>query len=430
LDEAGQPQGVLTARGHDFAGLSVHEFSAPLMQPKLFIGAPGDRFEQEADAVADQVMRQTGEGPGDEVTFGGVAPIQRKISDLVGREPIQRQPESPFSIDDGLLTEDEGTADGGADRLQTKAAPGARPAVAPDVAAGIRALRVQGAPLDAPLRSFMESRFNHDFGRVRVHTGSTATAVAQRINARAFTVGRDIVFGGGQFSAGSDSGRRLIAHELTHVVQQGHAPQLTPDQSDGLASSSAGHAVSHSQLVASTDPDSRVIRRVKWHPNTATGTKSAPWGPGRPVGSVLKGKTDAGTSIDIWHPDDGATYWCHGYTFGGKTAKGGPYSVWGESVPTILADDGWKPTYSCMAQPSDIMVFRDAKGQVAHSGIIRTVSSMAGQVDEAKSTVESKWGYGAHNTGSWETNANSYGRYVCYSKAPLTGVCASGANEG
>ncbi len=409
--------------GHDFAHIPVYERGAPAVQPKLVIGAPGDRFEQEADAVADQVMRQTDERPADPAARDGVAPLRRKMGDSTGLERIQRQANSPFRLDEGLVTEEDGTADSGADRLQTKAAPGAQPAVAPGVAAGIQALRTRGAPLAAPLRSFMESRFGHDFGQVRVHTGGTATAVAQRINARAFTVGRDVVFGDGQFAADSHSGQRLIAHELTHVVQQGHAPPLSPARSAGPAA--------RQPLLAGADPDPGVIRRVKWHPNTATGKKSAPWGPGRPVGKVLTGKTEAGTSIDIWRPDDGATYWCHGYTFGGKTAKGGPYSVWGESVPTILADDGWKSTSACMAQPSDIMVFRDAKGQVAHSGIIRSVvSSAAGQVDEANSTVESKWGYSTHNTSSWETNAKGYGRYVCYSKAPLTGVCGSSANEG
>jgi hypothetical protein len=404
------------------ARLPVKQHSAPAVQPKLVIGAPGDRFEREADAVADQVMRQTGECPVDPARRQGVAPLRRKMDDPAGLEPIQRQPDSPFSLDEGLLTADEATVDGGAEPLQAKAAPGARPAVAPGVAAGIQALRSQGAPLATPLRSFMESRFGHDFGRVRVHTGGMATAVAQRINARAFTVGRDVVFGDGQFAADSQSGQRLIAHELTHVVQQGHAPPLSPARFAGLAP--------RPPMPTGADPDPGVIRRVKWHPNTDTGKKSAPWGPGRPVGKVLTGKTDAGTEVPIWHPDDGVTYWCHGYTFGGKSAKGGPYSVWGESVPTILADDGWKPTYSCMAQPSDIMVFRDAKGLVAHSGIVRSVSAAAGQVDEAKSTVESKWGYGAHNTSSWEKNALAYGRYLCYSKAPLTGACGNGANEG
>ena len=183
-------------------------------------------------------------------------------------------------------------------------------------------------------------------------------------------------------------------------------------------------------VTASASQDSRVIRRVKWNPNKATGEVSFPWGTG-PSGDVHKAATDAGTPIEIWRPHDGTTYWCHGYTFGGASAKGGPYSLWGDVVPTVLQDDGWKQTYSCMAQPKDILVFWDDKGLVTHSGIVRGVSPPGGgQVNDAASTLESKWGNGSHNTSSWETNAKDYGKYRCYSKSPLTGVCkGKGANE-
>ena len=77
-----------------------------------------------------------------------------------------------------------------------------------------------GQPLNATTRAFMEPRFGHDFSQVSVHTEARAAESARAVNALAYTVGRDIVFGTGQYVPGTRKGRRLLAHELTHVVQQ------------------------------------------------------------------------------------------------------------------------------------------------------------------------------------------------------------------
>ena len=81
-------------------------------------------------------------------------------------------------------------------------------------------LRSPGQPLDAVTRALMEPRFGHDFSRVRVHTGARAAESASAVNALAYTVGRDVVFGAGQFASDTGAGQRLMAHELAHVVQQ------------------------------------------------------------------------------------------------------------------------------------------------------------------------------------------------------------------
>jgi hypothetical protein len=96
--------------------------------------------------------------------------------------------------------------------------------VTPDLEARIQGPRGGGQPLDPATRAFMEPRFGHDFSQVRIHTGSRAAKTAQALNARAFTVGRDIVFGAGQYALGASAGQRLLAHELTHVVQQSAVP--------------------------------------------------------------------------------------------------------------------------------------------------------------------------------------------------------------
>ena len=81
-----------------------------------------------------------------------------------------------------------------------------------------------GSPLDRETRGFMETRLGADFGDVRVHTDSKASESAKSVQAHAYTVGSDIVFQSGKYDPGSDSGKRMLAHELTHVVQQRSGP--------------------------------------------------------------------------------------------------------------------------------------------------------------------------------------------------------------
>jgi len=88
----------------------------------------------------------------------------------------------------------------------------------------IGSLRIGGQPLDRQTRGYMEPRFGYDFSRVRVHADGEAANVARSVNSRAFTVGRDMVFGAGQYAPRTSTGQRLLAHELTHVVQQGGRP--------------------------------------------------------------------------------------------------------------------------------------------------------------------------------------------------------------
>jgi hypothetical protein len=86
-----------------------------------------------------------------------------------------------------------------------------------------RALESEGSPLNGPTRQMMEGRFGHDFSQVRVHTDARADASAQAVQARAYTVGHDIVFRAGEYNHASTDGQHLLAHELTHVVQQGES---------------------------------------------------------------------------------------------------------------------------------------------------------------------------------------------------------------
>lgn len=97
-------------------------------------------------------------------------------------------------------------------------------------------LRSSGQPLDVATRAFMAPRFGHDFSRVRVHSDAKAAESAEAVNALAYTVGRDVVFGAGQFVPEVGAGRRLLAHELAHVVQQQGGHDSLPPQRFAISS--------------------------------------------------------------------------------------------------------------------------------------------------------------------------------------------------
>lgn len=161
------------------------------VQPRLVVGRIDDPTEREADIVADQVMRM----PDAALSVSSGPPlISRKCAACEDEERRQLQTKTPAA---------------------TIAASGEAPSIIHE------ALSVPGQPLDAKTRDFFEQRFGQDFGRVRVHTDGIAADSAARIGAHAYTVGSDIVFGAARFDPATSAGRKLLAHELTHVVQQG-----------------------------------------------------------------------------------------------------------------------------------------------------------------------------------------------------------------
>lgn len=177
------------------------------------IGAANDAFEREADAVAAQVLRAAGPSP------------------VIGAAPVaaQRQCASCEAKDEERVLRPRRDSGGG----------GFEHRAAPSSVEG--ALRGGSHGLDAATRSFFEPRFGRDFGSVRVHSDSAAQASARDVNALAYTVGQDIVFGAGQYSPGTASGRALLAHELTHVVQQ-RGPLLSRATAPTQSASGGGEA--------------------------------------------------------------------------------------------------------------------------------------------------------------------------------------------
>jgi len=124
-------------------------------------------------------------------------------------------------------------------------------------------LRSPGLPLDNTVRTFMEPRFRHDFGRVRVHTDGKAAASARAVNALAYTVGQDVVFGQGHYSPATASGTHLLAHELAHVVQQsGIAPNLQPQSFVATHDDASEAEAEHAAAAVANHRQPAIVQRV------------------------------------------------------------------------------------------------------------------------------------------------------------------------
>ncbi|CAN5484934.1 hypothetical protein BH09BAC6_BH09BAC6_01770 [soil metagenome] len=180
-----------------------------LIQPKLSVNTPGDVYEQEADHMADKVMRMADRSVNSKVFFKpAVSSVQRKCAACDEEKNIQRKEN----------TTDAGQGGGQLDSY-------------------VSSLGSSGRQMSEVSRKFFEPRFGHDFSNVRLHTDAVAAKSAQSINALAYSTGNHIVFNSGQYSPESDSGKKLIAHELTHVIQQkslsNQAVQMKPGDGCG-----------------------------------------------------------------------------------------------------------------------------------------------------------------------------------------------------
>ena len=199
-------------------------YSRPAIQPKLTIGKPNDREEQEADRVAEQVMNvpqplQKLEQPEEEEIMQPKPLVLRQLDDtpdeddefeIMQLKPLIQRNQESMSVED----EEE-------EILQPKPILRRSNKVdTEDLENKLNNTSGGGFPLPESTLGFMESRFGADFSDVRVHTDSTAVDMNQSIQAQAFTQGQDIYFNSGKYSPDSNEGKSLLAHELTHVLQQ------------------------------------------------------------------------------------------------------------------------------------------------------------------------------------------------------------------
>jgi len=220
------------------------------LQAKLTISEPGDRYEQEADRIVEQIMAS-----GRPAVGGGPLRVQR----LSSQPAVESDAAAPASV--------------------------------------AQVLTGHGRPLEPALRQDMEQRLGYDLSRVRVHTGSDAGRSARDVNAHAYTVGHDIVFGPGRYAPGRPSGRRLIAHELTHVVQQSGGDVASRSDDGPLPVSRAAAVVQRDDAGGgSTEFEDQVtmMSRPSSGPGlvqgTVTRTETAPAGGGQPRQQIQQGE--------------------------------------------------------------------------------------------------------------------------------------------
>jgi hypothetical protein len=166
-----------------------------MIQPKLKISQPNDKYEQEADRVADQVMR---------------------MPDPRIQHQIEPEEEEEF--------------------LKAKEVPSKNPQVTSQVETHFTSLSSGGQPLPESVRAFFNPRFGYDFSQVQVYRDTRAADIAKTLHAQAFTIGNEIVFGAGRYAPGTQEGQKLLAHELTHVIQQQGTTQRLQSQASNDSS--------------------------------------------------------------------------------------------------------------------------------------------------------------------------------------------------
>ncbi|HEY9802999.1 MAG TPA: DUF4157 domain-containing protein, partial [Leptolyngbyaceae cyanobacterium] len=190
--------------GHDISKISLRP------QAKLSISQPGDFYEQQADGIAQQVMRKIAQPASQYVQPQPMLeeeqlqtkPLANFISPLLQRQPAPQQEELQMKPMVQLRLSASGIT------------------ATSDLETSIQQSRGSGQPLADEVRQPMEQAFGADFGAVRIHTDANSDKLNKSIQARAFTTGQDVFFRPGEYSPGSNSGKELLAHELTHVIQQ------------------------------------------------------------------------------------------------------------------------------------------------------------------------------------------------------------------
>jgi hypothetical protein len=176
------------------------------IQAKLKIGKPGDKYEQQADRVAEQVMRMP------------ELPVQRQCPECeVEKERIQSKPISEWITP---LVQRQVEEEEEEEPIQTKSNNGEGMQASSELQSQLQFTKGSGIPLPSHTNQFMSHAFGTDFSHVRVHTGQQANDMNKSIQAKAFTHGSDIYMKSGQYNPASNKGKWLLAHELTHTIQQ------------------------------------------------------------------------------------------------------------------------------------------------------------------------------------------------------------------
>ena len=228
------------------------------VQAKLTVSRPGDKCEQEADRTADRVMQTLQDGPTDTDSALSPPPIIQRIcsgcAEEVTRQPDDQEEETALELLQRESLSPRGRATEGEGKV---------PPIVHEV------LRSPGEPLDAATRSFFEPRFGHDFSQVRVHTDAKAAESARAVNA---LMQQHVAIGAGLHAPTTHTGRRLLAHELTHTIQ--HQPgdvsqlALTDSPEHEREADAAADGILYQRPIPVLSPlNSRSVSRQKLNPD-------------------------------------------------------------------------------------------------------------------------------------------------------------------
>jgi hypothetical protein len=198
-----------TCQGH--AAIVRQLLQHPVVQPKLTIGEPNDKYEQEADRVADAVLRM----PETTTTEGVRSPASIPVVQRMCPECEEELHRSPVGIQ--RMSADREEED---NSVQRQSSSDTNTTMPTGTESYIQSLGGGGVPLSQSEAQYFEPRFGQSFSNIRIHNGEAANQAAKSIDARAFTLGNNIAFARGEHDSSSVSGRKLMAHELTHTLQQ------------------------------------------------------------------------------------------------------------------------------------------------------------------------------------------------------------------
>lgn len=210
-------------------------FKPSTIQAKLKIGQANDKYEQEADMMADKVVNNstdTRRTPAIQMMAAGSIDKLQRVEE---EEPLQMKEEEEETIqlkeeeEESLQMKEEGRK---AKRNRSGDSMGSHTIQGKSIQNNLSASKGKGNAMSTETKSSMENAFGTDFSSVKIHTDTSASQMSRDIHAKAFTNGSDIYFNKGQYDPGSTSGKRLLAHELTHVVQQGGAERVNFIQRD------------------------------------------------------------------------------------------------------------------------------------------------------------------------------------------------------
>lgn len=221
-----------TAKTPFFNGIQQKKES-PFFQTKLSVNTPGDAFEREADSVADKVVGGDASA-GPVVQKKDISSVQRlatseaeeklgtndarmrRDKDIQTKPEIQRKCAACEKEEEGHVQQSGG------------ATGGSNGAASPQLAAQITGSSGKGSGMGAQTTHEMQHKFGADFSHVNIHTGADAVQMNKELGAQAFTHKNDIYFNAGKYNPDTSKGKHLLAHELTHVVQQGAAGKSSP----------------------------------------------------------------------------------------------------------------------------------------------------------------------------------------------------------